>query len=57
MALEFIKKNEYKTKEPSDNALLTGKKLYPLNCLSCFSGSTRQKNNRSIRMAMGEASL
>jgi len=28
--------------------LLTGKKLYPLNCLSCYSG-TRAKNGRTLR--------
>jgi hypothetical protein len=48
---EYIKRNEYKTNEPSDNALLTGKKLYPLSCLSCYSSTgTRTKNNhRTLR--------
>lgn len=44
----YLRKNEYKNQEPSDNALLTGKKLYPLNCLSCYSGG-RSKNGRTLR--------
>lgn len=54
---DFMRKNEYKTqKEPNDNALLSGKKLYPISCLSCYSG-VRSKGHRTLRTPNIDASL
>lgn len=51
--VEYVRTMEIKTGAPEENALLSSKKLYPLNCLSCQPGQRRKSaHNRNKDMSM-----
>lgn len=57
--VEYVRTMEIKTGAPEENALLSSKKLYPLNCLSCQPGQkrrhTRDARNRDMSIDVGRS--